>query len=208
MDQSQAQDPAAESEPGQQGATDQPSRSVLSYWLVCGCGCCYSPFQMVLYEGWHGADLDGVGVVGRVLKESVVGIKELLGQEEEELPGRPAVVQPEGGRKRRDRNSSSAPSRDPGWKSKGSYTTGNMHVFVFTYLKQCELCPQFTERIFVLHWRTNCSWVSIKVRWGQRRWKILKKQQCSLMLSKLLFLFDFFWMDTNFRMVFWKTDLN
>jgi len=63
---------------------------------TCACACpVASPFQLVLHEGGHGADLDGVGVVGRVLEEAVVGVEELLGQQEEELPGGPAVVQPD-----------------------------------------------------------------------------------------------------------------
>ena len=54
-----------------------------------------SPFQLVLHEGWHGADLHGVGVVGRVLKQTIIRVEQLLGQQEEELPGGPAVVQPD-----------------------------------------------------------------------------------------------------------------
>lgn len=48
---------------------------------------------MVFYKGRHGADLHGVGVIGRVLEESVVGVKELLRQKEEEFSRRTAVVQ-------------------------------------------------------------------------------------------------------------------
>lgn len=55
-----------------------------------------SPFQMVLYEGGHGADLDGVRVVGWVLKQAIVGVEQLLRQQEEELSGWPTVVQPDG----------------------------------------------------------------------------------------------------------------
>ena len=47
---------------------------------------------MVLNECRHGADLNGVGVVGRVLKQAIVRIEQLLRQEEEELSGRAAVV--------------------------------------------------------------------------------------------------------------------
>ena len=52
-----------------------------------------SPFQMVLYEGGHGTDLDGVGVIGRVLKEPIIRVEQFLRQQEEELPRRPTVVQ-------------------------------------------------------------------------------------------------------------------
>ena len=48
---------------------------------------------MVFYKGRHGADLHGVGVIGRVLEESVVGVKELLRQKEEEFSRRTTVVQ-------------------------------------------------------------------------------------------------------------------
>ena len=52
-----------------------------------------SPFQMVLHEGRHRADLDGVGVIGRVLKQAIVRVEELLGEQEEELSRRTTVVQ-------------------------------------------------------------------------------------------------------------------
>lgn len=48
---------------------------------------------MVFYKGRHGADLHGVGVIGRVLEESVVRVKELLRQKEEEFSRRTTVVQ-------------------------------------------------------------------------------------------------------------------
>lgn len=38
-----------------------------------------SPFMVVVHEGGHGADLDGVRVVGRVLKEAVVRVEQLSG---------------------------------------------------------------------------------------------------------------------------------
>lgn len=50
--------------------------------------------MVVVHEGGHGADLDGVRVVGRVLKEAVVRVEQLSGHQEEELSGGPAVVQP------------------------------------------------------------------------------------------------------------------
>lgn len=48
---------------------------------------------MVFHKRWHGADLHGVGIICRVLKESVVGVEELLRQKEEELSRRTTVVQ-------------------------------------------------------------------------------------------------------------------
>lgn len=49
---------------------------------------------MVVDKGRHGADLDGVGVVGRVLEQAVVGVKELTRHQEKELSRRATVVQP------------------------------------------------------------------------------------------------------------------
>lgn len=49
---------------------------------------------MVVDEGRHGADLDGVGVIGRVLEQAVVGVKELTRHQEKELSRRATVVQP------------------------------------------------------------------------------------------------------------------
>lgn len=54
------------------------------------------PFMVVVYEGRHGADLDGVRVIGWILKQAVVRVEELSGDEEEKLPGGSAVVQPAG----------------------------------------------------------------------------------------------------------------
>lgn len=48
---------------------------------------------MVVYEGRHGADLNGVGVVGGVLKQAVVRVEQLSRHQEEKLSGRAAVVQ-------------------------------------------------------------------------------------------------------------------
>lgn len=48
---------------------------------------------MVFYKCRHGADLYCVGIICRVLKESIVGVEELLRQKEEELSGRTTVVQ-------------------------------------------------------------------------------------------------------------------
>lgn len=53
-----------------------------------------SPFVVIVHEGRHGADLDSVGVVGRVLKQTIIRVEQLPGNQEEELSGRPAVVQP------------------------------------------------------------------------------------------------------------------
>ena len=43
------------------------------------------PVQVVLQEDRGRADLDCVGIVGRVLKESVVGVEDLSGEKEEEF---------------------------------------------------------------------------------------------------------------------------
>lgn len=52
------------------------------------------PFVMIVDEGRHGADLDGVGVVSRVLEQAVVRVKEFAWNQEKELSGRAAVIQP------------------------------------------------------------------------------------------------------------------
>ena len=54
------------------------------------------PFMVVVYEGRHGADLDGVRVIGWIFKQAVVRVEELSGDEEEKLSGGSAVVQPAG----------------------------------------------------------------------------------------------------------------
>lgn len=56
--------------------------------------CRLSPFMVIVHEGGHGADLDRVGVIGRVLKQTIIRVEQLPGDQEEELSGRPAVVQP------------------------------------------------------------------------------------------------------------------
>lgn len=48
---------------------------------------------MVFHKRRHGADLHRVGIICRVLKESVVRVEELLRQKEEELSRRTTVVQ-------------------------------------------------------------------------------------------------------------------
>lgn len=53
-----------------------------------------SPFMVVVHEGRHGADLDGVRVVGWVFKEAIVWVEQLSGHEEEKLSGGSTVVQP------------------------------------------------------------------------------------------------------------------
>ena len=40
------------------------------------------------------AHLNSVGIIGRVFKESIVGIEDLSGEQKEELPGGASVVQP------------------------------------------------------------------------------------------------------------------
>lgn len=49
----------------------------------------------VLHKGREWADLHGVAVDGRVLKQSIVGVEQLSGQQEEKLPGGTTIVQPE-----------------------------------------------------------------------------------------------------------------
>lgn len=49
--------------------------------------------MVIVDKGRHGWDLHGVGVVGRVLEEAVVGVEELPWQQEEELPGGAPIVQ-------------------------------------------------------------------------------------------------------------------
>lgn len=53
-----------------------------------------SPFMVVVHKGRHGADLDGVRVVGRVFKQAVVRVEQLSGHQEEKLSGGATVVQP------------------------------------------------------------------------------------------------------------------
>lgn len=48
---------------------------------------------MVLHKRRHGADLHHIRVIGRVLEQTVVRVEQLLRQQEEEFPRRPAVVQ-------------------------------------------------------------------------------------------------------------------
>lgn len=50
--------------------------------------------MVVIHKGGHGADLNGVGVISRVLKQPVIWIKQLTGHQEEELSRRAAIVQP------------------------------------------------------------------------------------------------------------------
>jgi uncharacterized membrane protein YqiK len=48
---------------------------------------------MVFYKCRHGADLHCIGIICRVLKESIVRVEELLRQKEEELSRRTTVIQ-------------------------------------------------------------------------------------------------------------------
>ena len=52
-----------------------------------------SPFMMVVHKGRHGANLDGVRVVGRIFKQAVVRVEQFSGHQEEKLSGGSAVVQ-------------------------------------------------------------------------------------------------------------------
>lgn len=51
--------------------------------------------MVIVYEGGHGADLNGVGVIGRVFKQTIIRVEQFPGYQKEELSGRPTVVQPE-----------------------------------------------------------------------------------------------------------------
>ncbi len=51
--------------------------------------------MVVVDEGRHGADLDGVGVIGWILKQTVVWVKKLPWHQKEELSWRATVVQSE-----------------------------------------------------------------------------------------------------------------
>lgn len=64
------------------------------WWTWATAGCARSPLVVIVHERRHGADLDRVRVVGGVLKEAVVRVEELPGDQEEELSGGAAVVQP------------------------------------------------------------------------------------------------------------------
>lgn len=55
----------------------------------------HSPLMVVVDEGRHGADLDGVGVIGWILKQAVVWVKKLPWHQKEKLSGRATVVQSE-----------------------------------------------------------------------------------------------------------------
>lgn len=57
-------------------------------------GCGRSPLVVIVHERRHRADLDRVRVVGGVLEETVIRVEELPGDQEEELSGGAAVVQP------------------------------------------------------------------------------------------------------------------
>lgn len=52
------------------------------------------PLVVIVHKGRHGADLDRVGVISRVLKQTIIRVEQLPGNQEKELSGRPTVVQP------------------------------------------------------------------------------------------------------------------
>ena len=52
-----------------------------------------APIMSVLHKHGDWTDLDGVGVISGVLKQSVIRVEELPGEEEEELSRRTSVVQ-------------------------------------------------------------------------------------------------------------------
>ena len=54
------------------------------------------PLHVVVDEGGGGADLNSVGVIGRVLKQTVVGVEDLTRQKEEEFTTWTTVIKSEG----------------------------------------------------------------------------------------------------------------
>lgn len=52
------------------------------------------PLVVIVHKGRHGADLDRVGVISRVLKQTIIRVEQLPGNQEKELSGRSTVVQP------------------------------------------------------------------------------------------------------------------
>ena len=50
------------------------------------------PVEVILDEGGGGADLYSVGVIGRILKQAIVGVEDLSGDQEEELTRGATVV--------------------------------------------------------------------------------------------------------------------
>ena len=54
------------------------------------------PLHVVVDERGGGTDLNHVGVVGRVLKQAVVGVEDFTRQEEEELTTWTTIVKSEG----------------------------------------------------------------------------------------------------------------
>lgn len=53
------------------------------------------PVQAVLDEGCGGANLNGVSVVGRVLKEPVIRVEDLSREKEEEFSTGASIIEPE-----------------------------------------------------------------------------------------------------------------
>ena len=58
------------------------------------------PLEIVVDEGRGGADLNCIGVIGRVLKQAVVGVEDLTGEKEKELTTWTTIVKSKGGRER------------------------------------------------------------------------------------------------------------
>lgn len=54
----------------------------------------FLPLMMVVYKGWHGADLHSVSVISGVFKQSIVWIKKFTGNQEKELSGWTTIIQP------------------------------------------------------------------------------------------------------------------
>ena len=54
------------------------------------------PLHVVVNERGGGADLNSVGVIGRVLKQTVVGVEDLTRQEEEEFTTWTTIIKSKG----------------------------------------------------------------------------------------------------------------
>ena len=58
------------------------------------CDPVYSPFMSILHEGRHWANLNSVGVIGRIFKQAIIWIEKLPWKKEEEFTRRTTIIQP------------------------------------------------------------------------------------------------------------------